>query len=70
MITHFWDVWRTEYLTSLRESQKLLRGKNEAKIIVDDIVIVYDKKQPRHLWKLGRVIELIKGCDDVLEARN
>ena len=36
--------------------------------MVNDIVIVYDKRQPRHLWKLGRIIDLIIGKDDIIRG--
>ena len=29
---------------------------------------MYDKHQPRHLWKLGRVIDLLKGNDNVIRG--
>ena len=67
-IAHFWGVWRKGYLTSLRGSQKLTKSKKEPKLMVNDIVIVYDKRQPRHLWKLGRITELIIGKDDVIRG--
>ena len=67
-ITYFWDVWRKEYLTMLREYQKLSRKEGDKNLAVDDIVILYEKHQPRHLWKLGRVIELIRGSDNVVRG--
>ena len=67
-ITYFWDIWRKEYLTSLREKQRLSRVRTESKLSVNDIVIVYDKHQPRHLWKLGRVVDLLKGNDKVIRG--
>ena len=67
-VNHFWDVWRKEYLTSLRESQRLKKSKNEKQICVNDVVIVYDKHQPRHLWKLAIVTELIHGRDNVIRG--
>ena len=63
MLSHFWDTWRKEYLTSLRESQRVSRKRHAAKIAVDDVVIIYDDKQPRHLWKIGKVNSLISGQD-------
>ena len=68
LLTYFWDVWRKEYLTALRESQKLSNTKGDTTLAVDDVVTIYDKHQPRHLWKLGRVIELIKGNDQKVRA--
>ena len=32
------------------------------------IVLMYDKSQPRHLWKLGRILELIRSKDGVVRA--
>ena len=67
LTNHFWDIWRKEYLNTLRDSHR--SGINPTcKISVDDVVIIYDKKQPRHLWKMGRVTELLCGKDAVVRA--
>ena len=63
MLNHFWQRWQKEYLTSLRESQKTPKKRNSAKITIGDVVIIYDEKQPRHLWRMGKVNRLIKGGD-------
>ena len=55
-------------MTSLRENQRLSRVRTESKLSVNDIVIVYDKHKPRHLWKLGRVVDLLKGNDKVIRG--
>ena len=68
LLTYFWSIWRKEYLTSLRESQKISNIQGEKNLSIDDVVIVYDKHQPRHLWKLARVIGLIKGKDNVVRG--
>ena len=31
---------------------------------VNDIVLIYQEKQPRQLWRLGRIIELITSNDN------
>ena len=54
-LSHFWERWRTEYVTSLRENQRVSRKKHSAKIEVNDIVIIYEEKQQRHLWKIGKI---------------
>ena len=67
MLNHFWKIWRTEYVTSLRESHKSSKTKPEV-VSKDDIVLVYDDKQPRHMWKLGRLVELIRSRDGAVRA--
>ena len=50
-------------MTSLRESLGTAKQKHSSKIEVNDIVVIYEDKQPRHLWKIGRVMEVIGGRD-------
>ena len=63
MLSHFWERWRKEYVTSLRDYQRTSKQKHSSKIRVDDVVIIYEDKQPRHRWKIGRVEETITGRD-------
>ena len=48
-IEKFCNRWKTEYLTSLREFNKI-SGHNKEVIKVGNVVIVHDK-QPRMQWK-------------------
>ena len=66
VIEKFWNHWKTEYLTSLREFNKV-SGHNKEVIKVGDVVIVHDEK-PRMQWKLALVEGLIKGRDDLTRA--
>ena len=69
VIYHFWKRWRTEYLTSLREYQRAQNSRNILRTPeVNDIVSIKDEKLPRQQWRLGRVIELIRGRDDKVRA--
>ena len=69
VILHFWNRWRPEYLTSLREYQKLQNTRKLSRISeLNHIVIINDDKLPRHQWRLGRIIELIKGRDGEIRA--
>ena len=63
MIGHFWNRWRKEYVTSLRDYQRIRKQKHSAIIETGDVVIIYEDKQPRHLWKIGRVVRVIPGRD-------
>ena len=59
-----WNRWRKEYITSLREYQKIIQPNNNLPIINNgDIVIVHEKFQPRMLWKMGIIEDVIKGSD-------
>ena len=61
LIRHFWPCWKKEYLTSLREFNKLkVSGSDKQIIRKGDVVIIHDKKLRLH-WKLAIVEDLIKG---------
>ena len=64
VISHFWSRWTNEYVTSLREFQKKYKQSNNLVPNIIDIVMVYEEKQPRNKWKLGRVDILIRGIDN------
>ena len=59
VIQKFWNRWKTEYLTSLREFNRA-SGHNKEVIKVGDVVIVHDEK-PRMQWKLALVEGLHQG---------
>ena len=62
-ISQFWQRWRKEYLVGLREMHCQPKRKSHApRIAVGDVVIILDE-QPRAMWKLGIVEELLIGAD-------
>lgn len=66
----FWRRWKREYLQELREhhrSHKIPPGVTSA-IGEGEPVIVYDEGQPRGLWRLGRVMEVISSSDGHIRA--
>ena len=65
---HFWKRWKNEYVLCLRDYYKKGQSKANEIIDIDDVVIIADEKAPRHLWNLRRVIDLIKGKDNVLRG--
>lgn len=63
-IHKFWSRWKREYLLELRNSHNLTkRDQSGRKISVGDVVVIHDDNQPRGLWRLGLVLELIVGRD-------
>ena len=67
-ISQFWHRWRKEYLVGLREMHCQIKKKSHApRIAIGDVVIIHDD-QPRALWKLGVVEELLVGADDETRA--
>ena len=67
-VNSFWKVWRKEYVLLLRQNQQKRTLYKEPSIKVHDIVIIFDEKLPRQLWKLGRIVELITGADKVVRG--
>ncbi|XP_063447046.1 uncharacterized protein LOC134726569 [Mytilus trossulus] len=66
LIEHFWNRWRFEYLTSLREFHKKT-GDNKINIKVGDVVQVHDDK-PRIKWKTAVVEEVVTGNNGLVRS--
>ena len=67
-LMHFWNRWRKEYITCLREIKCRKQSSGANMINVNDVVIVFDEKAPRHLWRLARVNKLIYDNDNEVRA--
>ena len=66
----FWKRWKKEYLLELREFHRTSRISKGAKDAVQEgqIVTVYDEGQPRGLWRMGRIEEVILGLDGKIRS--
>ena len=65
---HFWNRWRSGYLTDLREYHK---GKNKCQlrtVSVGNVVIVHGENVRRGLWKVGKVEEIAWERDGVIRG--
>ncbi|XP_053395705.1 uncharacterized protein LOC128555912 [Mercenaria mercenaria] len=71
ILNKFWQIWRDEYLLSLRERMqtrlKTNRIQSSVKPTVGDVVIVQDNCS-RGSWKLAKIEELIKSRDGEIRA--
>lgn len=66
MQQHFWKRWSTEYLTLLQE-----RGKwrsSHPNIDIGAIVLIKDENSPPLKWPLGRVVEVVRGKDNIVRV--
>ncbi|XP_068742366.1 uncharacterized protein [Montipora capricornis] len=68
LLTHFRNRWKKEYLTGIREYQKLKGGEPRRTIQVGDVVHIYADKTPRQQWRMGKVEKLLQGQDKVVRA--
>ena len=68
LIDNFWDLWRKDYLLSLRENMRPHSNFVDVKPKVDDIVIVHEDKVPRYQWNMGRIIEVEKSSDGQIRS--
>ncbi|XP_076089954.1 uncharacterized protein LOC143061985 [Mytilus galloprovincialis] len=62
LMEHFWNRWKSEYITTLREFHRQT-GNNLQTIQVGDVVQVQDDKLPKNRWNIAVVDELITGND-------
>ena len=69
-MSKFWKRWKDEYLTGLRKSHRLMQvhGSNGKFVAISDLVLVQNEKQPRLLWRMGKVEDLIKGEDNIIKG--
>ena len=63
VLNHFWNRWRSVYMPSLLEYQKLYKQKNQIMPTVGDIVNIHDDKVPQHKWLLRHIYDVITGKD-------
>ena len=63
LIEDFCKRWRFEYVTSLRECQKSFKLKSQLFPAKNDLVLLYEEKQPRQKWLLGKIVDLIPSQD-------
>ncbi|CAB4030190.1 Hypothetical predicted protein, partial [Paramuricea clavata] len=71
LLNQFAKQWRTEYLTSLRESSRSKVSSDAArKLAIEEgeIVVLKNDKSSRSFWKVARVEELLPSKDGVIRA--
>lgn len=68
----FWDFWQKAYVTALRERTQ--RRHIQSRSIVErepkegEVVLIKDEEMPRGKWKLGKIVELVKGRDSQIRT--
>ncbi|XP_057302253.1 uncharacterized protein LOC130636526 [Hydractinia symbiolongicarpus] len=63
IINHYWNRWKCEYLTELREYHRVGKSRGETSIRINDVVLIEEAKQPRQNWKMGVVEEFVPSRD-------
>ena len=68
ILQHFWSRWKKDYLLSLQAHvTHYKRGCSEHPSI-NDIVIVYEEKQPWQCWQMGKIVELVESKDKNIQS--
>ena len=67
--TYWWDRWQNEYLKELQEVHTRRKvSNNEKAASPGDVVLVRNKNIPRGTWKLGTIIEVKPGKDNLIRT--
>nr|CAH7760723.1 unnamed protein product [Callosobruchus chinensis] len=66
LVSHFWKRWSEEYITSLQGRTKW-QSDSPTPIKVGSLVLLKEPTLPQH-WRLGRVVELHPGKDNILRV--
>ena len=65
---HLRERWQDEYLKALQERHQKPEDSGQTLPDIGNIVLVADDNNPRPKWNLGRIIDVIKGKDDVIQG--
>jgi len=66
MVQQFWKRWQNEYLCRLQQRPKwLLPTKN---FQVNDLCLIKDSNVPPTKWKMGRIVQLHPGLDEIVRV--
>ena len=68
ILEHFRTRFKKEYLTSLREFHIAKKTLKNRVIDKGHIVTVYEEKRLHQMWRLGRIVELIRGKDQNIRS--
>ncbi|XP_072940687.1 uncharacterized protein [Epargyreus clarus] len=60
---HFWTRWSKEYICELQERVKWRSSKDALKL--NSLVVIKEDNLPPLKWKLGRVVRLHPGTDEI-----
>ncbi|KAE9412547.1 hypothetical protein Angca_001488, partial [Angiostrongylus cantonensis] len=65
----FWTIWKSHYLTSLREKHQSNFPQWSSKYAPkeDNLVLISDPAQPRYSWMMGRIKELVKNSQGTVQ---
>ncbi|XP_062537731.1 uncharacterized protein LOC134206068 [Armigeres subalbatus] len=66
MREHFWRAWTKDYLASLQPIKKNLKMMPNVQSTM--IVLIHDKNQPPLCWKLGRIVAVYPGEDNLVRT--
>jgi hypothetical protein len=61
LVNQFWLRFIKEYLPELNRHAKWAKSKPNLR--VGELVLIVEKRAPRNLWPLGRVVEIHPGRD-------
>eukprot|EP00794_Sanderia_malayensis_P015493 gene15493-17071_t len=65
----FFNQWKTEYLTSLRERASRVSSKSSLRVPrLGEIVSIAKDKIPRQRWALGKITKVFHGKDNIIRA--
>ena len=63
-IYHLRQRWKKKYLVEPREMHSHYKGSSwKPRVVVGDVVVIHNDDQPRGMWKLGKVEELMTSPD-------
>ena len=69
MSNYFFDRWRHESVVNSREIQRTSKlNINSLKINVNDIVLVFYKKVPRHFWRIAIITRVLPSRDSEIRG--
>lgn len=63
---HFWNRWRSEYLSTLQTRNKWTDPNNPP--FIDELVLLKDDNTPPLEWRRGRIVQLYPGSDGVVRV--
>ena len=67
MFQHFWNRWSGEYLCNLQNRSKWMFQTSQ-KVPIGALVLLKEDNLPPLLWKLGRIIAVHPGKDDIVRV--